>query len=441
MSLQMLITVLCCCLPTVMVIAQPAVPLQPVDIGSIKPIRLETVLVKDKKVSLMGLDLNIASPSPALEKFCCKFFFRDTINTNITKAAEAFAATLGEPVTNKRNADAVYTYTMKAGMNRPGYYYCYQLKYIKEDDGKRRTNERNVIYDATNDRILQIEDVFSAKKAKEIREMVGKAFVHLTLSGNSIKIKYKKDGSYTLNKIRLWNDEAKDDTLQFTSHFRELIDLASIKTASKSSTDRVFNVVEQMPEFPGGQKALLKWLSDYTKYPAIAEENGIQGSVVCTFVVEPDGSITDVQVARSVDPSLDKEAVRVLKKMPKWDPGKQNGGAVRVKYTLPVTFRLNSQPEYPGGEKALNEYLMEGLRVPSGVSIKEKIILEFFVETDGSISDIKANKSADQRITEQLKRKLKRTKWKPGKRNGIPVGMSYKFVMNVTFIDDSNWGE
>lgn len=203
----------------------------------------------------------------------------------------------------------------------------------------------------------------------------------------------------------------------------------------------MFDVVEQMPEFPGGQKALLKWIGDNIKYPAIAEENGIQGTVVCMFVVEPDGSITDIQVARSVDPSLDKEAVRVLKKMPKWDPGKQNGAAVRVKYTLPVTFRLNSQPEYPDGEKALNEYLMEGLRVPSGVSIKEKIILEFFVETDGSISDIKANKSADQRIIEQLKRKLKRTKWKPGMRNGIPVGMSYKFVMNVTFIDDSNWGE
>jgi len=108
----------------------------------------------------------------------------------------------------------------------------------------------------------------------------------------------------------------------------------------KEEETKVFDVVEQMPEFPGGQAALLKWIGDNIKYPAIAEENGIQGRVVCTFVVERDGSVTDVQVARSIDPSLDKEAIRVLKSMPKWIPGKQNGSAVRVKYTVPVTFRL-----------------------------------------------------------------------------------------------------
>lgn len=106
------------------------------------------------------------------------------------------------------------------------------------------------------------------------------------------------------------------------------------------SDEKVFSVVEQMPEFPGGQAAFLKWLSDNIKYPAIAEENGIQGRVICTFVVERNGSITDVQVVRSIDPSLDKEAVRVLKIMPKWIPGRANGKTVRVKYTVPVTFRL-----------------------------------------------------------------------------------------------------
>jgi protein TonB len=84
----------------------------------------------------------------------------------------------------------------------------------------------------------------------------------------------------------------------------------------------------------------MSWLGSNIKYPVVAEENGVQGRVVCTFVVERDGSITDVKVVRGVDPSLDKEAVRVLKAMPKWIPGKQNGSAVRVKYTVPVTFRL-----------------------------------------------------------------------------------------------------
>ena len=95
-----------------------------------------------------------------------------------------------------------------------------------------------------------------------------------------------------------------------------------------------------MPSFPGGMGALMQYLSSHIKYPVVAEENGIQGRVVCTFVVERDGSITDVKVVRGVDSSLDKEAVRVVKSMPRWIPGKQNGSAVRVKYTLPVTFKL-----------------------------------------------------------------------------------------------------
>ena len=108
----------------------------------------------------------------------------------------------------------------------------------------------------------------------------------------------------------------------------------------KEEENKVFDVVEQMPSFPGGMAALMAYLQKSIKYPPVAEENGIQGRVVCTFVVERDGSVTDVRVAKSVDPSLDKEAVRVVSAMPKWIPGKQNGQSVRVKYTLPVTFRL-----------------------------------------------------------------------------------------------------
>jgi TonB family protein len=106
------------------------------------------------------------------------------------------------------------------------------------------------------------------------------------------------------------------------------------------SNSKVFDVVEQMPSFPGGPSAMFEYLSKKQQYPVDAEENGIQGRVNVTFVVECDGSITDVRVVKSVDPSLDKEAQRVVKSMPLWNPGKQNGSAVRVKYTVPVTFRL-----------------------------------------------------------------------------------------------------
>lgn len=114
-----------------------------------------------------------------------------------------------------------------------------------------------------------------------------------------------------------------------------------VKQEEEEEGQVVFVVVEKMPEFPGGQQALFKYLSENVKYPVIAQENGIQGRVICQFVVNKDGAIVDVEVVRSGgDPSLDKEAIRVIKSMPKWTPGKQRGKAVRVKYTVPVNFRL-----------------------------------------------------------------------------------------------------
>ena len=102
--------------------------------------------------------------------------------------------------------------------------------------------------------------------------------------------------------------------------------------------DKIFEVVEQRPQFPGG--SVNGWLADHIKYPVVAAENGIQGRVVVQFVVERDGSVSQVRVVRGVDPSLDKEAQRVISSMPKWIPGKQNGQSVRSIFTVPVTFRL-----------------------------------------------------------------------------------------------------
>ena len=104
--------------------------------------------------------------------------------------------------------------------------------------------------------------------------------------------------------------------------------------------NKVFDIVEQQPLFPGGPAALMKYLSENTKYPVVAQENGVQGRVTVQFVVEKDGSISDVHVLRGVDPSLDKEAVRVVKSMPRWTPGKQNGITVRVNYRGAVLFSL-----------------------------------------------------------------------------------------------------
>lgn len=115
-------------------------------------------------------------------------------------------------------------------------------------------------------------------------------------------------------------------------------DTAQIKNVE--STEKTFEVVEQMPTFSGGDAALMKYLSENIKYPKAAEKAGEQGRVVVNFIVEKDGAISNVNVVRSVTPTLDAEAVRVIKAMPKWVPGKQDGQFVRVKYNVPVSFRL-----------------------------------------------------------------------------------------------------
>ncbi len=104
--------------------------------------------------------------------------------------------------------------------------------------------------------------------------------------------------------------------------------------------NQIYEIVEENPRFPGGEEACMKWLADNIRYPSICVEQGIQGRVYAQFVVNKDGSIVDIKIVRSPDPYLSKEAERVLKLMPKWSPGKQRGKPVRVKFSLPVMFRL-----------------------------------------------------------------------------------------------------
>ena len=143
------------------------------------------------------------------------------------------------------------------------------------------------------------------------------------------------DDNKEVESIDITSEDNKTDELIIAPPVEE------IPEEPEEGIDVPFMIVEKAPEFPGGQKALFKYLSENVKYPVMAQENGIQGKVVCQFVVNRDGSIVDIEVVRSAgDPSLDKEAVRVIKSMPKWKPGKQSGKTVRVKFTLPVNFRL-----------------------------------------------------------------------------------------------------
>jgi len=119
-----------------------------------------------------------------------------------------------------------------------------------------------------------------------------------------------------------------------------LTTVSAQKTVVAKKNQQVFDVVEKMPEYPGGQAALFEYLSTNVKYPADAEKQKIQGRVLVTFIVNTDGSITDIEVVKKAFPSLDAEAVRVISGMPKWTPGEQKGQKVRVKYTVPLSFNL-----------------------------------------------------------------------------------------------------
>ena len=132
--------------------------------------------------------------------------------------------------------------------------------------------------------------------------------------------------------------QASDDTKKAVEV--KYIPVQQVVEEEEPEEEQIFQVVEKMPEFPGGMAECLKFLSKNIKYPTISQENGVQGRVIIQFVVNRDGSIVDPQVVRGVDPYLDKEALRVVSSMPKWKPGEQRGKPVRVKYTVPVTFRL-----------------------------------------------------------------------------------------------------
>lgn len=142
------------------------------------------------------------------------------------------------------------------------------------------------------------------------------------------------------NKTAIGAFDVKGNDEEGGTVLKAVEEIATPEPPKHEEENKVFDVVEQMPSFPGGTSALMAYLSSHVKYPAVAEENGIQGRVTVQFVVEKDGSVTDVKTMKSVDPSLDREAERVVKSMPKWIPGKQNGSAVRVKYFVPVVFRL-----------------------------------------------------------------------------------------------------
>jgi TonB family protein len=225
----------------------------------------------------------------------------------------------------------------------------------------------------------------------------------------------------------------------------------------------VFTVVEEQPQFPGGNSALMQFIKTNLKYPADCAAQGIEGRVVLAFTVETDGSISNVEVMRTPDERLSAEAIRVVQSMPAWTPGKQRGQAVRVKYVLPVTFRLGKpddqksvqewqgatkasgndavftaveeMPQFPGGDTELMAFIRNNLKFPKECAdkgIQGRVVVRFIIEKDGSISDTEIMRTPDDRLSAEAIRVIKSMpKWTPGKQRGQAVRVFY--VLPVTF--------
>ncbi len=177
--------------------------------------------------------------------------------------------------------------------------------------------------------------------------------------------------------------------------------------------DQVFMVVEKMPQYPGGDKELFKYLATTVRYPVEAQKNGIQGRVICSFIVKKDGSIDSVKVLRFINSYLDNEAIRVIKNMPTWTPGEQRGEKVNVKYTLPINFRLddNSKPQIGVTQKVGSEkqplYILDGKEVPTDFqinTIKPENIEKIEVLKDASATAIYGEKGKNGVILITMKK-------------------------------------
>lgn len=214
--------------------------------------------------------------------------------------------------------------------------------------------------------------------------------------------------------------------------------------STQVAEDSVFTVVNKMPEFQGGVLGLDHFLRQNIKYPASCRDENIQGRVMVEFIIEKDGSISNVAIVKSVEERLDNEATRVISIMPDWTPGYNGDVPVRVKYTIPINFKLSNDepfqvvevmPEFPGGTIALNDYVIKNLKYPENCKkekIQGRVLVQFIVEADGKISNAEIVKSVNKDLDEEAKRVISSMPtWNPGQQRGVAVRV--KFTVPVNF--------
>ena len=288
-------------------------------------------------------------------------------------------------------------------------------------------------------------------------------FSFMAFENAHIGVIWNKNDKYMLKGIRY---DQKERT-----NLKIVMDDQWQNPPSNDPNNPVFEVVEIMPEFPdGGMSGLMQFLSKNIQYPINAQKNHTQGRVTVQFVDNKDGSISEPKIIRGVDPDLDGEAIRVISLMPKWKPGMQKGQPVRVKYTVPVMFRLSddgqkeeykpipkidetvvvgyaskqapaeedpvfevveNMPEFAGGMGGLMQYLSKNIKYPveaQKAGIQGRVIMQVIIDKNGNVTNPKVTQPVDPLLdTEAIRVTASMPKWKPGTQRGMPVNVKYTF--------------
>lgn len=209
----------------------------------------------------------------------------------------------------------------------------------------------------------------------------------------------------------------------------------------------IYTVVDELPQFPGGDSAMVAYITNNVHYPKTEKEKGIQGKVFVGFVIEKDGAVSDVEIKRGISEECDAEAVRVVKGMPNWEPGKQSGIVVRTAMVLPINFKIvappidttiydavEKMPSFPGGEIMMYDFLARNVRYPQRAredGYSGTVYVRFVVEPDGSITNIEVAKGVGGGCSEEAVRVVKMMpNWIPGEAFGKKVRVTYTLPIN-----------
>ena len=346
---------------------------------------------------------------------------------------------------------------------------------IYDDDGFPMQLKDTLIYNEDGTYVkFETSDAFDPMTGEPRKKMsITTHNADGTISGTITNLRWEMHGDtalYTAEPFSISADKFRFDVIPGEDNPVQII---------RNDNDTVYQIVDEMPQFQGGEARVIKYVADNVVYPAKAKEDGIEGRVFISFIIEKDGSVSNAKVVRGIGGGCDEEAIRVISAMPKWKPGRKNGKPVRVSYMMPIHFKIGEKgvhiktedqdhrweyqtpgkvgkvekviqngpdengvyqvveemPQFPGGENALVDFVAKNIVYPKEAQekgISGRVFVSFIVEKDGSISNVDVKRGIGSGCDEEAVRVISAMpKWKPGKMKGEPVRVSY--MMPITY--------